>query len=212
MKNKLKITPDIILPNEKNVEIGLSWRGKKFKIGKASWSHKGLFVFRSFFHQETNTPIQWGFANKKNSLFLLSKSIKHSFESDLHVTLHPPDKKNDGKMHVRSSEQEILEENRRRIKWFPVIKPFNLFHFYTPPVNTLTPTPNKIDFSIPLPNEVTNSISLRVDIYPPQSKIPLRPANLIANTPHFIAVIHPSAIPQRVSATLLWPANEKLSL
>ena len=201
------------LPNKKDAYIGVSWKGNFCKIGKASWSKKGLFVFRSSFHQESSTPLLWGYANLKEEKFIFGEAKTKSYQSDLHITLHPPDEKNDGKMHVRASGAEILEENIRNIEWFPVKKPFNLFHLYTPPIDTLKPTKDKIDFKIPILDNTTNSLIMRVDIYPPESKFSnVPPASLIAYTPHFVALLTFIVSLDRLNATLLWPSGSELKL
>jgi hypothetical protein len=201
-----------VLPNKRDVRMGLVWRGKNFKIGSASWSMKGLFVFRSTFHQECKTPILWGYANLKEQKFKLAEADTKSYQNDLHVTLHPPDKSHDGKMHVRSTGAEILEQNRRSIDWFPVNKPFNLFHFYTPPMDTLTPCKEKLDFTVPVPDDRSSSVVVRVDILPPKTAVMAAPGSLIAYTPHFIAVLAFFVSPDRLSATIIWPASSELSL
>lgn len=172
----------------------------------------GLFAFRSIFHQKNNLPILWGYANIKNNNFNLSLANKKEYEDDLHVTLHPPDKKHDGEMHVRSTNKEILDQNRRRIDWFPVKKPFNLFHFYTPPIDSLTPYQNKLDFSVIIPDEQIGSIVVRVDIVPPNIGVTVPPGSLVAYTPHFIAIMGFFVSPDRLSATIIWPAGSDLSL
>lgn len=201
------------LPNKKDAYIGLSWRGGLYKIGKASWSEKGLFVFRSVFHQSNNISLLWGYANLKEDKFILKEAEIKSYQSDIHITLHPPDKKNDGKMHVRASGKEILKENVRNINWFPVKEPFNLFHLYTPPIDSLKSTYEKIDFKIPILDETINSLIMRVDIYPRGTgfnNIP--PASLIAYTPHFVALLTFSISPDRLNATMLWPSGSELKL
>lgn len=201
-----------ILPNRRDVRIGLSWRGNNYRIASASWSMEGLFVFRSAFHKGSKTPIMWGYANFKDNKFNLSESTTQAYPNDLHVTLHPPDKTHDGKMHVRATNEEILPENKRHIDWFPVTKPFNLLHFYTPPIDTMPQYSGKLDFLITIPDEIPNSVVVRIDILPPSKMIPLPAATLIANTPHFLAIMSFFASTDRLEATILWPTSPELSL
>lgn len=200
------------LPNQKNVRIGLSWRGKTYKIASASWSMSGLFVFRSIFHQNSENRMLWGYASIKKNKFNLSEADSKDYQNDLHITLHPPDNEHDGKMHVRSTGVKVLRQNIREIDWFPVTQPFNLFHFYTPPIDSQVPYENKLDFVIPIPDEKTSSIVVRVDIIPPKTALTVSPGSLIAYTPHFIAVMGFFVSPDRLSATIVWPANSTLSL
>ncbi|HOX95976.1 MAG TPA: hypothetical protein PLI45_01215 [Candidatus Woesebacteria bacterium] len=200
------------LSDKKDAVVGLSWRGNNYKIGKASWSMKGLFVFRSEFHGKSEIPMIWGKASLKDHKFKLYEGQQSGDRNDLHITLHPPDGDMGGKMHVRSSNKEILPENKRSIDWYPVISPFNLFHLYTPPLDVLTTTTEKINFLVPIPDHCTSSVVMRVDILPPSNKFQAPPASLVAFTPHFIAELMFTVVPDRLQATLLWPSGSDLSL
>ncbi|OGW84556.1 MAG: hypothetical protein A3A81_07140 [Omnitrophica bacterium RIFCSPLOWO2_01_FULL_45_10b] len=196
--------------DKKQVRLGVHWNSLWLNFCSFGFSGDNSFYFSSKFHSKGQ--LQLGQAVlKDNHLFDQEPDQFHSVEKGFHVSLHPKGKF----MHVKDNQaKKILY--KREIDWYPVNRPFNLLILYTPPLETCKSEKDKSDFYTQVPDHYKDSIQIRVDIFPRETKEhhPFISSIWIfwGRCPVYLIRVSMNLIKTRTPALLYWPADEDLRL
>ena len=118
-------------------------------------------------------------------------------------------------MHFRENYPgKIIDE--RKINWFPVIKPFNLLYLYSPPLDQCFFSRKQTPFFSPISVDYKNSVQVKVDIFPRDTKTHYPNKNSIwifwGYCPDYLVRISLNYINKRVPALIYWPLGSELKL
>jgi len=196
--------------DKKDIRLGIHWSNSWINCCSLGFSRDNSFYFSSKFHSQGN--LQFGPSILKDDhLFDQKPDQYHSVKSGFHVSLHPRGKF----MHVKDNrEKKILY--KRKIDWYPVIAPFNLLILYSPPLDVCKLEKDKSDFYTKLPDSYKDSIQIRVDIFPRETKEhrPFIRSIWIfwGICPDYLVRVSMNLIERRTPALLYWPADKDLKL
>lgn len=211
--NIIYSTPEVISKKDgKNLRILLEWRKKRINFGTLTFVEKDASLyFTSAFHNGPGaTEIELGWLSTKElPENLFSKEVAENIQGT-HISLH-------GKgqvMHMRENNSgKILAS--RRLQWYPVFTPFNLLHVFSPPLVQCPETSRISGIINKIPDEYENSVKLKIDIFPRNTKIHQPEMAIWENwgySPNYF--VRTSILLPKVNtpALILWPHNEDLSL
>jgi len=207
----MKIEEVIKQIGKRKVRFVVSWNTKRINFCTMELMKDGSFIFSSAFHNK-DSKLEYGIAKSLDGQFVKHKCINFQDNPNgVHISLHPKDQK----MHFRrNSPAGILFE--RKINWFPVTKPFNLLYLFSPPIDSCSSTNKKSPFNIPVPNKYKESIKVKVDIFPRETKEHNPSRDSIwyfwGICPNYLVRVSFLLYNRRVPALLFWPDSKKLSL
>jgi hypothetical protein len=196
--------------DKKDIRLGVHWRNTWINCCSLGLSKDSSFYFCSNFHRQGE--LQFGPSILRNNhLFDQKPDQYHSVKKGFHISLHPRGKF----MHVKDNqEKKILY--KREINWYPVAAPFNLLILYSPPLDLCKPEKDKSDFYTQIPDTYTDSIQIRADIFPKDTKEHhpfLRSVWIFwGRCPDYFVRVSMNLIERRTPAFLYWSADKDLKL
>jgi hypothetical protein len=197
----------------KSFRLVIKWGDKKIDFGNIEFKTDGSLIFISKFHSDKSIhpTVEFGrsiFKDNQFSSHIPEKNL--AVEDGFHISLHPKKQK----MHFRRHYPgEILYE--RNIDWFPVRKPFNLLHFYTLPLDLCKESPKKETFLTAVDPNYKDSIFLKVDLFPRDTKehVPYEKSiHVMGVSPNYLVRISLMFAKQRTPAMLYWSEDSVLEL
>lgn len=196
--------------DKKDVRLGVHWNNIWINFCSLGFSGDNSFYFSSKFH--TQGSLEFGSAVlRDNHLFNQAPDQFHVIERGLHVSLHPKGQL----IHVRDNQNKKILFSRK-MEWFPVKAPFNLLVLYSPPLDICNPEKDKSDFYTQVPNSYKDSIQVRVDIFPKDTKEhhPFISSIWIfwGRCPAYLVRVSMNIIKQRTPVLLFWPNDSNLRL
>lgn len=199
--------------NTKGFRLVIKNGNKNIDLGNLEFKTDGSLIFISKFHsdKEYDSTVQFGTSRFKNNQFhthIPEKSL--SVKDGFHISLHPKSQK----MHFRRHYPgEILYE--RSINWFPVNTPFNLLYLYTLPLDLCSQSKKKETFITPVDQKYNDSLLLKIDIFPRNTKEHFPYDNsifVIGYCPNYLVRVSLMLAKQRTAALLYWPEGNNLEL
>jgi len=196
--------------DEKETRLGVNWRDKWINFCSVNFTKDGSFIFSSKFHN--GGPIEIGSSELAKQTFVNHKKEQsHVVAGKCHISLHPEKQV----MHFRENfPGKIL--CKREFTWFPVKVPFNLLYLYSPPLDMCLADNKKCPFFTPIPNNYTNSVQLKVDVFPRNTQEHFPNKNNIwifwGYCPYYLVRISFNLINQRVQPLIYWPEDKILGL
>jgi len=196
--------------DKKDIRLGIHWSNVWINCCSLGLSSDNSFYFSSKFHAQGR--LEFGPAILKDKHLFNQKPYQyHLVEHGFHVSLHP-----EGQfMHVRDNQTKKIIY-KREIDWYPVKHPFNLLIQYSPPLDTCKPEEDKSNFYTQVPEYYKDSIQIRVDIFPRETKEHHPFINSIwifwGICPAYLVRVSINLVERRTPALLYWPADKVLKL
>ncbi len=197
----------------KGSNLLVEWRGRLINFGFVRMAEDGSFYFTSGFHDGSySSTIDFGTSNFKEGRFLVGPTTNtEPSAKDTHFSLHP---QSQVMLLRRGHKGATLFE--RKIKWFPVTKPFHLLRLYSPPLTDCLPSQKVAGLRMPVPDEHEDSLELIIDIFPRGTKVHNpHTQSLWINfgfSPYYMARVTLNYSNQKTPALLFWPEDDLLEL
>lgn len=194
---------------KRKARLGLNWNNGWIDFCSVDFKSDGTFIFVSKFHTGN---IEFGNAEiKDNSFHNQEKDNSLNIKNGCHISLHPKKQI----MHLKeNSLGKIID--KREINWFPVTKPFNLLYLFSPPLDQCIFSKKPTHFFSPISTNYKDSIQVKVDIFPRDTKVHYPNTNSIwifwGYCPNYFVRISFNLINQRIQALIYWPLGSKLIL
>lgn len=196
--------------DRKYAKLGVHWRGSWINFCSLRFTRENSFYFSSKFYYQGQ--LQSGTSDLKDNTFCDKKpdgyfAVKNGF----HISLHPKGQV----MHLKDhATKAIIDE--RKINWHPVKKAFNFLLLFSPPLDMCQTEKDKSDFNAPIDEQYKDSIRLKLDIYPTETKEHLLSTDSIwvfwGFCPDYKICISMDYARCRTETILYWPENSILSL
>lgn len=206
----MKMNEIIAKVERKDIRLGIHWSNVWINCCSLGFSSDNSFYFSSKFHSRGN--LEFGPAIlKDNHIFNQRPDQFHSVANGFHVSLHPKGRC----MHVKDNQNKKILF-KKQIEWYPVKRPFNLLVLYSPSLDSCTPETDKSDFYTQVPDRYKDSIQIRVDIFPRETKEhhPFIRSIWIfwGRCPDYLVRVSMNLIERRTPALLYWPNDNTLHL
>ncbi len=194
--------------NKKECVLLFNYSNQVIDLGKFDFTQDGSLIFTSPFHQDAE--LDFGHAKLTGEGFVhLPVGVEKKTTKDFHLSLHPPQANSDsrGIFHLRGNRGVIYLS--QELDWFPVNLPFNLFYFFTSPLDQCKISKKHPKLNIQLEEDYNDSLCLKVDIFPRDTNehVPATTHYLWGFSPHYrvrIGIFYPR---QRLQSLLLFPEN-----
>jgi len=196
--------------DKKDTRLGVHWNNLWINCCSLSFASDNSFHFSSNFHIKGN--LQFGSASlKDNYLYQGLPDQNHHVSNGFHTSLHPRGQC----IHVKDNQTgKILF--KRNIKWFPVAQPFSLLVLYSPPLDCCLTEKDRSKFNAPIPKEYKDSIQIRVDIFPKDTREHFPYIRSIwifwGRCPEYLVRISINLLGTRTPACLYWASGNELKL